>query len=66
MSKKLIIAVVVVLVAIVAFVKMGGNKVATNDVADQSADSLNQELDGLNDVDLGAELNGIDANVSKL
>lgn len=66
MNKKLIIAVVVILVAVVVFMKMGDKKVAVPDVAEQTPDSLSQELDGLSDVNLNAELDSIDANVGKL
>ena len=67
MNKKVIIALVIAIVAFFVFMRMGKTPATTTTTeTDITADSLTQELNGLNDVDLGSELQGIDANVEKL
>lgn len=65
MNKKVIIALVIAIVAFFVFMNMGEKPVVEMET-EVTANSLNQELDGLSDVDLNSELNGIDANVEKL
>lgn len=65
MNKKVIIALVIAIVAFFVFMNMGEKPVVETET-EVTANSLNQELDGLSDVDLNSELNGIDANVEKL
>lgn len=66
MNKKVIIALVIAIVAFFVFMNMGEKPVVVETETEVTANSLNQELDGLSDIDLNSELNGIDANVEKL
>lgn len=66
MNKKIIISLIIALIAFFVFLRMGDKSAVVENAPEVTSESLNQELDGLSDIDLGSELKEIDANVEKL
>lgn len=63
--KKLIIAVLIIIIALAAWMLLRSDDVAAPTV-DSSAEAITAELDGLNQADLDAELRDVDANLDQL